>query len=241
MNMENIEARISITNFYIFYLAIIISITFVNVKPSFADQTVIVNYTKTQQSIFWEKLYFYSGWTLYCGSPFYEKARGLQIEHIYPASWMAKHLGCGSRSDCQAAENEELRIRFNHMEADLHNLYPAMSWANSKRSNHSFGMIAGEEHYFEDCDFEIGARSRDGATIVEPRPKARGEIARAMFYMHKEYNLPIEAPLAEMLKLWNQDDPPSWDEIRRNKKIKELQGTKNPFIDNHELAEDLNF
>ena len=62
-----------------------------------------------------------------------------------------------------------------------------------------------------------------------------------MFYMHQEYQLPIEAPLAEMLKQWNHDDPPSWEEKRRNKKINELQGTKNPFIDNPKLANDLTF
>lgn len=220
---------------------IVVVILLSPIQSSHADQTEIVNYDKTQKDIFWEKLYYYAGWTLYCGSPFYEKARGLQIEHVYPASWMAAHLGCGSRKECQVAEDDAVKVRFNHMEADLHNLYPAMSWANSKRSNNSFGLISGEDHFFENCDFEIGKRSRDGAKIVEPRPKARGEIARAMFYMHQEYGLPIEAPLAEMLKQWNLNDPPSWEEKRRNKKINKLQGTKNPFIDNPELANDLNF
>ena len=218
-----------------------ISIFLLPISSSYSDQTEIINYSKTQRSIFWEKLYYFAGWTLYCGSPFYEKARGLQIEHVYPASWMANHLGCGSRSECQVTEDEAVKVRFNHMEADLHNLYPAMSWANNKRSNHSFGLIAGEDHFFENCNFEIGTRSSDGATIVEPRRKARGEIARAMFYMHQEYGLPIEPPLAEILKQWNQDDPPSWEEKRRNKKINELQGTKNPFIDNPELADELEF
>lgn len=174
----------------IYSALIIVSLLLSPIQSSHADQTKIINYAKTQRSIFWEKLYFYSGWTLYCGSPFYEKVRGLQIEHVFPASWMAAHLGCGTRKECQVAEDEAIKVRFNHMEADLHNLYPAMTWANSKRSNHSFGLISGEDHYFENCDFEIGARSRDGATIIEPRPEARGEIARAFFYMHQEYKKP---------------------------------------------------
>ncbi len=64
------------------------------------------------------------GWTLYCGEPFRDRS-GLSVEHIYPASWMAEHLGCGSRKQCR--QNSE---RFNYMEADLHNLYPALPSIN---------------------------------------------------------------------------------------------------------------
>ena len=69
---------------------------------------------------------------------------------------------------------------FNLMEADLHNLYPAISFINGARSNHPFDMIEGEEHMFDSCDFE---RVND---LVEPRPAARGNIACAYFYMHKD-------------------------------------------------------
>ena len=102
-------------------------------------------------------------------------------------------------------------------------------------------MLSGVDHFFENCDFEIGIAASDGKTIIEPRPKARGEIARAIFYMHQEYGLPVKPALGQLLKQWNQDDPQSWDEKRRNKKIKELQGTKNPFIDDPSLADSLNF
>lgn len=208
---------------------------------TYADQTIIPNYNKTQQDIFWQKLYHLGGWTLYCGAPFYAKARGLQIEHVYPASWMADHLGCGSRPACRTSSDTTIKTRFNHMEADLHNLFPAMTWANNRRSDHAFGLIAGEDAIFEECDLEKGIRTRDNATIIEPRLKARGEIARSVFYMHQEYGLPIDAPLGELLKAWNRADPPSWDERRRNNKIQELQGTKNLFIDNPALANTLTF
>lgn len=45
-----------------------------------AGQTKIPDYETTQKSYFWNKLYKYGGWTLYCGSPFYSKATGLQRE-----------------------------------------------------------------------------------------------------------------------------------------------------------------
>lgn len=154
---------------------------------------------------------------------------------------MGDHLGCGTRTKCRSADDEQVKTLFNHMEADLHNLFPAMKWANGKRSNHPFGLLSSENHFFEDCDFDVGTRARDGATIIEPRPQARGEVARAIFYMHQEYSLPVDPPLGELLKQWNRDDPPSWDEIRRNKKINELQGTRNPFIANPALEDDLQF
>ncbi len=64
--------------------------------------------------------------------------------------------------------------------------------------------------------------------LIELRDRARAEIARAIFYMHQEYGLSVKPARGQLLKQWNEDDPPSWDEKRRNKKIKELQGTKNP-------------
>ncbi len=87
------------------------------------------------------------------------------VEHIYPASWMAEHLGCGSRKQCR--DNSE---RFNRMEADMHNLYPALASINQARSNYQFGMIEGEVKEFGECDFERDTSDK----IAEPRPIARG-------------------------------------------------------------------
>ena len=131
----------------------------IGATPSFADQTQIPDYREARE-IFWQKLYPSGGWTLYCGERFEGRSRELNVEHIYPASWMAKHLGCGSRRECQRT-----RERFNRMEADLHNLYPALASINRARSNYVFGEIPGEPREFGDCDFE---RDR-----VERRPTLR--------------------------------------------------------------------
>jgi len=69
------------------------------------------------------------------------------------------------------------------MEADLHNLYPALASINRARSNYVFGEIPGEPREFGDCDFE---RDRD-RRVAEPRPIAHGNVARAIFYMHAEW------------------------------------------------------
>ncbi len=70
-----------------------------------------------------------------------------------------------------------MAIPFRYMEADLHNLQPAIGEVNGLRSNYSMAMIPGEKREFGKCDVEI-----EGSK-VEPRPDIRGDIARTYMYM----------------------------------------------------------
>jgi deoxyribonuclease-1 len=149
------------------------------------------------------------------------------------ASWMGDHLGCGNRIQCRRHATQG--VRFNHMEADLHNLFPAMTGLNRTRSNNTFGIVPGEARFLLICDFE----SDSANDVTEPRPGARGDIARAIFYMHQEYALPIEPNLLALSQQWNNDDPPGTYEIWRNDTINRLQRTRNPFIDNFHLGNSL--
>ncbi len=200
------------------------------VSPVLADQTQIRNYDKARR-LHWQKLYPHGGFTFYCGDPFEDKT-GLNVEHIYAASWMVPLLGCGTREQCQ-----ETSERFNRMEADMHNLYPARADINRARSNYLFAIIEGEDREYGECDFERDTTDR----VAEPRPIARGNVARAIFYMHSEYGLPVDTRMVDLLKEWNHNDPPSCHEMRRNNTIEELQGTRNPFIDHPTRVEDLGF
>ena len=153
----------------------------------------------------------------------------MQIEHVYPANWIGTALGCGSREHCQRTND-----RFNIIEADLHNLWPAEKNANQVRSNHSFAVIRGENWHFENCDMEKAKTTFEGTPtgwVIEPRRIARGNAARSIFYMALEYGLPIEPRLVPLLKAWNRSDKVSADERRRNDIVERLQGTRNPYID----------
>ena len=97
---------------------------------------------------------------------------------LAPASWMKKAAGCPGRTREQCRKESQ---RFNLMEADLHNLWPAIGKVNQLRSNFAFAIIPLEEWDFPGCDFEVESRK------VEPRPAARGEIARSMLYMAHQY------------------------------------------------------
>ncbi len=107
---------------------------------------------------------------------------------------------------------------------------------NRARSDRTFGDVPGEPREFgTTCDFEVDTDN----DVAEPPPDARGDIARAIFYMHREYELPIEATLLPVLQVWNMADPPTTVERQRNAAIEALQGTRNQFIDQPELGNGL--
>jgi deoxyribonuclease I len=193
-----------------------------------ADQTTINNYETARDKFFWPMLYVLGGETLYCGIAFgadleLEIANEtLTVEHAFPAAWIAEARGCPNRNDC----DDEV---FKRAEADLHNLWPALGRINSSRSDIPFGELPGEEERrFEDicADFE---RSSTPIAVVEPRDSVKGDIARSIFYMAIMYELPLHGA-GELLIEWHLDDPPDEHELWRNKRIEQLQGTKNPFI-----------
>ena len=127
--------------------------------------------------------------------------------------------------------------RFNRIEADMHNLYPSRKDINKTRGSFRFGMVRGEKRSFGQCDFELDRRKKS----VEPRPEARGNIARAMFYMQDTYGLRIYRRQGELLQNWNREDPPDGEERRRNEVIASIQGNRNKFIDKPTLGEGLRF
>ncbi len=49
---------------------------------------------------------------------------------------MVDHLGCTSRNQCR-----QTNARFDHMEVDLHNLFPGRSGTNRARSDRTFGDV----------------------------------------------------------------------------------------------------
>ena len=186
----------------------------------------IKNYQEARQ-VFWDSLYVGNNQTLYCSAPFHaNKRNGVNVEHVFPMSWATRALECGSRKQCRANS-----APFNLIEADLHNLYPALQTVNSARSSFRFGEVQGEARRFgRVCDFEVDTRAR----IAEPAPTVRGDVARAMFYMayrYKQQGLVIFKKQSQLLLKWHQADPPDEREKSRNDKIESLQGNRNPFID----------
>ncbi len=193
-------------------------------KSSFTTGQRIPDY-ETARRVFWKELYRDGGETLYCQKTLttsYNK--GVNIEHVFPASWIAYGLRCGKRKQCR-----QNNTQFNYIEADLHNLYPARTDVNKARSNYRFAIIRGEQRAFGRCDFEFDERNR----LAEPAPEARGKVARAMLYMADEYDLYLKKKLKRILQDWDKKYPPTPAEYKRNDRIEMLQGNRNRFIDRH--------
>lgn len=199
-----------------------------------ADKLAADDYNHVALDVFWNQLYDGGGWSLYCGYRFDMEGNSplgyaIGIDHVYDSEWMMDALQCHNRTQCY----EQERDRFMTMESDMHNLYPVWSDLTVYRTGRVFGEVEGENWRFDKCDFEW----KSG--VVEPRPLSRGNIARAIFYMHTTYNLPVAGEMMTVLKQWNQQDPPSEQERIRNDRIERIQGRRNPYIDNPALGESL--
>lgn len=128
--------------------------------------------------------------------------------------------------------------------SDVHALMPTVPTINSRRGNYPFGVVpvgGNPDQYGNKLGTSLG-----GYTVFEPRDGAKGDVARALFYMDVRYegtngelNLLLtnsDAGFAEMGRLndllqWHVSDPPDNWERRRNDRIYAAQGNRNPFID----------
>ena len=141
-------------------------------------------------------------------------------EHVYPRSLGTPNLG------------------FEFAGADAHHLRSIDSQRNSLRSNRVF---------------EDGLGVMSYVTIAGnwyPGDEWRGDVARMMMYMYVRY--PTQclatnvgtgstsyadfADMPDIFLEWNQEDPVSTYELNRNVVLENLQGNRNPFIDNPYIA-----
>ncbi len=182
----------------------------------------IQNYYEARD-LFWSDLYPNGGKSLYCGQKFKSNYQGeINVEHVLPMGWVMRELQCGDRKTCRRNSS-----RFNVIEADLHNLYPAKKNINRDRSSYAFGIVKGEKRKYGKCDFEIDRKKRR----VEPREKVRGDIARSVLYMSEKHGIELFKRQRDLMLEWHRSDRPDAEEKRRNNIIQILQGTRNHYID----------
>ncbi|MET7293481.1 endonuclease [Streptomyces griseoloalbus] len=132
---------------------------------------------------------------------------------------------------------------------DLHHLRPEDVQVNSIRGNKDFDNGGGS--------FTNSGGSLTDSNSFEPRAAVKGDVARMILYMAVRYegtdgwpdlepndsvtngSNPYHGRLS-VLKQWNQQDPPSAFEERRNEVIYDsYQHNRNPFIDHPEWVESI--
>lgn len=153
------------------------------------------------------------------------RGKRIEWEHVVPAWQFGHQLQCwqnGGRAHCR-----DTNRAFRQMEADLHNLVPAIGEINGDRSNYRFQMIPGEARlYGKDINMEIDFKQRR----AEPPEAVFGDIARIYFYMQEKYGFKLSAAQDRLFRSWNNADPvDSWEE-KRNRLLTQIQGNHNPFV-----------
>jgi hypothetical protein len=146
---------------------------------------------------------------------------GMNAEHTWPQSFFKKR---------------------GPMKSDLHHLMPTFMHVNSVRGRLPFGPVSGW-----DADYATNSGARRGAGSFEPPDSAKGRVARAMLYFYTRYLgtniLPrdfVESfwnSRVELFLAWNRRYPPSAFERWRNDRVAEVQGNRNPFVDDPSLAD----
>ncbi len=120
--------------------------------------------------------------------------------------------------------------------SDLHHLFPTKSVANSTRGNILFGEVDGDA--VRDCvASKRGDDIYDNHDAFEPPKEHKGNVARALFYFSVRYKIAIPDEEEVHLRRWHELDPVDSDERSRHEKIYKIQGNRNPFIDDPDLAD----
>lgn len=155
-------------------------------------------------------------------------------EHAVPQSWFG-----GSVSP---------------MNSDLFHIYPVDGYVNLRRSNYPYGIVSNSTWTSQNGG-KLGANASVGYSgiVFEPIDAYKGDLARAWFYMATRYenqigswntnsthaaavfdanSYPVFKPWCLALLLaWHEADPVSQKEIDRNNAVFNIQGNRNPFID----------
>ncbi|MEE2903786.1 MAG: endonuclease [Myxococcota bacterium] len=118
--------------------------------------------------------------------------------------------------------------------SDLHHLFPTDAAVNNKRSSYPFGEVVEVE--WEKGGSKLGL-DEQGNKVFEPPPEHRGQLARAMFYIHTMYEVPFQSDEEPVLREWHREHPVTEAERSRNDAISKYQKTRNPFVDYPELVD----
>jgi len=211
---------------------ILATLTYLLAASSSSAQTTLDDPEDVSKNLFWKSLYPEGGETLYCSKPFNKKSRLMAPSHVYSLSSIRSHFECGTRRQC-IRENEKYRFAAS----DLHNIYPALSRIALDRRNSHFGKLPAE---VAEKFPRLKCNYRSSFQVTEPQDSAKGNVARALFYMEQTYDLPIPMSIPlELLIQWNEIDPPDDKEKARNEQIEAIQGTRNHFIDDPSTIKDV--
>lgn len=151
--------------------------------------------------------------------------------------------------------------------SDMHHIRPSEAKINSNRGNKTYGIVSSHSSSNEEWSYNTngGTVALGGysyGNTFEPLDNVKGDVARIVMYVYTHYNnasnvggtkesakthgnLPFtnimsassDAAAKKMLLEWNKLDPVDEIETTRNEAVYQIQGNRNPFIDNESYAD----
>ncbi|RRW40257.1 endonuclease [Pseudomonas luteola] len=152
-----------------------------------------------------------------------DRAIRLEWEHIQSVWSFGHQLQCWREGGSGACRADPL---FNRIDADLHNLAPAIGEANADRGSYLYGELPGTASRYGRCDLRIDPALR----TVEPRDAVKGLIARTHFYMSDRYGITLSRLQQKLFMDWDKRFPVSRWEKERDSRIARVMGHHNPFV-----------
>ncbi len=139
------------------------------------------------------------------------------------------------------------------MKSDIFHVYPTDGYVNNRRSNYPHGNVSNVT-YTSKNGSKLGTGNNNGysGTVFEPIDEYKGDFARTYFYFVTRYQSSIPSmnyasfakntyPSLSSWAIktyleWNDLDPVSEKETKRNDAAYLLQNNRNPFIDHPEAV-----
>jgi len=178
------------------------------------------------------KVLLFYGYNDYDGNPETDYTRDKTKQcHATPCTdlWNREHVFAKSRA------TPPLVTTSAGSGTDVHNLRAIDGDMNTTRSNRLFEDSSGNAHITTGSNWY-------------PGDEWKGDVARIIMYMYVRYpsqcladNVGIGAntyspDMPDVFLDWNAEDPVSQYEMQRNEVLENIQGNRNPFIDNPFLA-----
>jgi len=165
------------------------------------------------------------------------RANRIEWEHLIPAENFGRQFSCWRNGDSKCVSSkgkdykgrkccEKVNKEYRIMQADMHNLFPAVGELNADRSNFRFDFEAGKSGQYGQCEFNVDFKVKR----AKVREEIRGVIARDYLYFNQRYKMKLSKQELKKYQAWNKQYPPNEWEIERNKRIAKVQGNLNEFI-----------
>ncbi len=179
---------------------------------------------KQKTLIIKDKQYYSPRKPLYKSGKVNTRAQRVEWEHVMPAHNFGKHLPCWKNGGRKACRKDKT---FKTIEADMHNLVPAIGEVNGNRSNYRYGANDPEVGQYGQCKVQVDFKAKRAYV----KDDIRGDIARIYFYMSDKYNIRLSKQERNMMQAWSSLDQISqWEKIK-NKRVEKIQGNGNKFIE----------